>query len=220
VTRRKTLQAAVWIGGLAPAAWIVWRALHGSLGANPVETLEHATGDWALRLLLAALAVSPLRRLTGWHALIAQRRSLGLLAFGYAACHFTVWAVFDLGLDPGAIVEDVHKRPYVTVGFTAFVLLVPLAVTSTRGWIRRLGRRWTSLHRLVYVAAGLAVLHYAWLVKADLRPPLAYGAGLAALLLLRIPLRRRGVRGVRRARPPRAEPVGTPGRAAEANRSA
>jgi sulfoxide reductase heme-binding subunit YedZ len=219
VTRRRALRAAVWAGGLAPAAWIVWRALHGSLGANPVETLEHATGDWALRLLLATLAVSPLRRLTGWHALIAERRSLGLLTFGYAACHFTIWAVLDLGLDPAAIVEDVRKRPYVTVGFTAFVLLVPLAVTSTRSWMRRLGRRWTSLHRLVYVAAGLAVLHYAWLVKADLRPPLAYGAALAALLLLRLPLRRRGMRGLRRPRPARARPVGPPNGAAGANQS-
>jgi sulfoxide reductase heme-binding subunit YedZ len=166
------------------------RAARGGLGANPIEAATHWTGLWALRLLLATLAVTPLRRLFGWHGLVVHRRTLGLAAFAYATAHFTIWAVLDLGLDGRAIVEDVAERPYVTVGLAGFLLLVPLAITSTRGWMRRLGRRWVRLHRLAYVAAGLAILHYAWLVKLDVRPPLAYAAVLALLIAARGPLPR------------------------------
>jgi sulfoxide reductase heme-binding subunit YedZ len=176
---------------LAPAALLAWRAANGALGANPIEAATHATGDWALRLLLATLALTPLRRLFGWHGAIAYRRLLGLAAFGYASVHFAIWAVLDLGLDGAAIVDDVAERPFVTAGFGAFLLLAPLALTSTRGWMRRLGRRWAQLHRLAYLAAALAVLHHLWLVKADLRAPLLHAAVLAVLLAARLPVVRR-----------------------------
>lgn len=174
------------------------RAVTGGLGANPIEAATHASGTWALRFLLATLAVTPLRRLAGWHAAVSYRRMLGLAAFGYATLHFSIWAVLDLGLEVGAIVEDVRERPFVTAGFTAFVLLLPLAITSTRGWMRRLGRNWVWLHRTVYIAAGSAIVHFLWLVKADLREPLVYAAVLGVLLAARLP-------GVRR-RPHRSRP--------------
>jgi sulfoxide reductase heme-binding subunit YedZ len=171
--------------GLLPLAALAFGAARGALGANPVEAITHETGQWALRLLLATLAITPLRRLSGWAFVAPWRRSLGLLAFGYAALHFATFLALDLGLDLSALGEEVAERPYVTLGFTAFALLTPLAVTSTRGWQRRLGRRWLALHRLVYLAAGCAVLHFLWLVKADLAEPLAYAAVLAALLAAR-----------------------------------
>ena len=171
--------------GLVPLAALAVGASRGTLGANPVETITHTTGLWALRLLLATLAVTPLRRLAGWSFVAPWRRSLGLLAFGYATLHFATFLALDLGFDLSALGEEVAERPYVTLGFTALLLLTPLAVTSTRGWQRRLGRRWLVLHRLVYAAAALAVLHFVWLVKADLAEPLAYAAVLAALLAAR-----------------------------------
>jgi sulfoxide reductase heme-binding subunit YedZ len=170
---------------LLPLAALGVGALRGALGANPVETITHVTGEWALRLLLATLAITPLRRFTGWAFLAPWRRSLGLLAFGYATLHFATFLALDLGFDLSALGEEVAERPYVTLGFSALVLLTPLAITSTRGWQRRLGRRWLVLHRLVYFAAGLAVLHFLWLVKADLAAPLAYAAVLALLLAAR-----------------------------------
>ena len=133
--------------------------------------------------------MTPLRRLTGWQAIATQRRTLGLFAFAYASAHFLTWSVLDNGLDVAAIVEDIAERPFVTVGFAAFVLLIPLAATSTRASIRRLGKRWITLHRLVYVAAALGVVHFFWLVKKDLRPPLVYAAVLALLLGARVWLR-------------------------------
>ncbi|MFN8641623.1 MAG: protein-methionine-sulfoxide reductase heme-binding subunit MsrQ [Candidatus Binatia bacterium] len=168
-----------------PVAWLAAGASRDALGANPIETITHTTGDWALRFLLASLAVTPLRRLSGWNRLIAYRRTLGLLAFAYAALHVATYAVLDHWFDWTAILADVRQRPYVTAGALAATCLVPLAVTSTRGWIRRLGRRWTTLHRLAYVAAVAAVTHYWWLVKADVRAPRWYGAVLAALLAAR-----------------------------------
>lgn len=148
--------------------------------------MTHFTGDWALRFLLLALAVTPLRRLLGWNALIRHRRTFGLLAFFYASLHFLTWVGLDHFFAWRAMVEDVVERPYVTAGFTAFVCMLPLAITSTRGWVRRLGRRWSQLHRLAYVAAAAATVHYYWLVKADVRAPLAYAAVLAVLLALRL----------------------------------
>jgi methionine sulfoxide reductase heme-binding subunit len=186
VTRRRALTALLILLCAAPAAWLAFTAAFGDLGANPIETVEHTTGAWALRLLLATLAVTPLRRLTGWHAIASQRRTLGLAAFAYVVTHFFTWSVLDNGLDWASIAEDIGKRPFVTVGFTAFVLLIPLALTSTRASIRRLGKRWVALHRLVYVAAALGVLHFFWLVKKDLRPPLVYAAVLAALFGMRV----------------------------------
>jgi methionine sulfoxide reductase heme-binding subunit len=182
---------------LIPLAELGARIATDTLGANPVEAVLHFTGLWALRLLLATLAVTPLRRLTGWAWLIRLRRMLGLFAFFYAVLHFAVYLVLDRELAFGEIVTDLTKRPYIIVGFAALVLLVPLAVTSTRGWVRRLGRRWQTLHRLVYVIAILAVLHFCWLVKADLYEPLIYGAVLAVLLAARLPFRRLGLTGGR-----------------------
>lgn len=159
----------------------------GDLGADPVETLTLETGNAALVLILCTLAVTPLRRLTGLSRLIQVRRLLGLFAFFYALCHFAVYFVLDQGLAFGYIVEDIAERPYITVGFAALVLMIPLALTSTRGWIRRLGRRWRALHRLVYASGVLGVLHYLWLVKADTRRPLLFAAILGLLLLARVP---------------------------------
>lgn len=183
---KANLDRLVGLAGLAPAAWLSVRAASGGLGANPIEAVTHFTGDWALRLLLLTLAVTPLRRLGGWNALVAVRRTLGLLTFFYAALHFLTWVGLDHFFDWNAIAADVAKRPYVTAGFTAFLCLMPLALTSTRGWIRRLGRNWSRLHRLAYVAGVAAVVHYLWLVKADIRAPLAYAAVLAILLLARL----------------------------------
>lgn len=193
-----------------PAALIVADLLRDNLGANPIEEITHRTGDWTIRLLLGALAVTPVRRLTGWNGIIRFRRTIGLLAFTYASLHFLTWVVLDQGLflqgdALGYVLEDVAKRPYITVGFTAFVLLVPLAVTSTRGWVRRLGRRWTSLHRVVYVAAALGSLHYLWLVKGEQLTPVWYALVLVVLLSVR--LRPPLTASVRRISPPRRVPL-------------
>ena len=186
MTARRALNVAIFAACLAPALWLAGQAAFGDLGANPIESVEHTTGAWALRLLLATLAVTPLRRLTRWQAIATQRRTLGLFAFAYASAHFFTWSVLDNGLEWASISEDIAKRPFVTVGFTAFVLLIPLAATSTRASIKRLGKRWIKLHRLVYVTAALGVLHFFWLVKKDLRPPLVYAAVLAVLLGVRV----------------------------------
>jgi sulfoxide reductase heme-binding subunit YedZ len=179
----RSAQALVVASGLVPAASLVWRFFLGDgLGAEPIETVTHLTGDWALRLLLLTLAVTPARVLLGWRRVAPFRRTLGLLAFGYASLHLAAWLVLDQFFDWQAIVEDVVERPYVTAGMTAFALLVPLAATSTRRAVRRLGRRWIRLHRLVYLAAVAAVVHHFWLVKADLRPPAVHATILAALL--------------------------------------
>lgn len=178
--RSRVAQTAVVLAALVPLAVLVGDAFGDRLGANPVEAIEHRTGDWTIWLLLASLAVTPLRRLTGWNWLIRYRRTLGLLAFSYVCLHFLTYLVIDQGFPIQGLTltyvwDDIVKRPYVTVGFTAFLLLTPIAWTSTRGWIRRLGRRWTTLHQLVYVAAALGVLHYMWLIKGD-RPTAVYHA--------------------------------------------
>ena len=172
---------------LLPLGSLIWRTAADQLGANPVEEVLHCTGSWALRLLLVTLAVTPLRRLTGYGWLVRFRRPLGLFAFFYATLHLAVYLVLDRTLDWGEVLTDLTERPYITVGFAAFVLLVPLAVTSTRGWQRRLGHRWQLLHRGVYLITVLGVLHFIWLVKADLLEPLIDAAVLAVLLALRLP---------------------------------
>lgn len=183
----RLVQRAVVVAAALPALELAVRAWRGALGAEPVETLTHASGAWALRLLLASLAVTPLRRALGVPALAPLRRTLGLAAFSYACLHVAVYLVLDWGFDWGAIAEDVAERPYVTAGAAAFACLVPLAATSTRAAIRRLGRaRWLRLHRLAYAAAALAVTHFLWLVKADLREPLVYAGILAVLLAARL----------------------------------
>lgn len=198
---RRAVGPAAWIVGLLPLAWIVVDAATGGLTADPIEDVTHRTGFAALCLLMASLAVTPLRRLTGWNGVVGLRRTLGLLAFAYAALHFGVYLV-DQELAWSFIVEDIAERPYVTVGFTALVLLLPLALTSTRGAIRRLGRRWVQLHRLVYVVGLLAVLHFLWLVKSDLRDPLIFLAVYLGLMALRLPALLSGRRG--RKKPARA----------------
>ncbi len=200
------LKVAVWAGALSPALWLGHAALTDGLGANPIEKLTHVTGMTALVLLLCTLAVTPVRRLTGWNPVIRLRRLLGLFAFFYAALHFLIWAVLDMTLAWSWMLEDIAQRLYITVGFTAFLLLIPLAVTSTRGWIRRLGRRWARLHRLVYLAATLGVVHFFWLVKSDIRQPLLMAVILAALLTMRLPpVSARLARGARGRRAPRRE---------------
>lgn len=179
--------------GLLPAVLLLADALNDRLGANPIEEITHRTGDWTIWLLFGALAITPLRRLTRVNRVIQYRRTIGLLAFGYACLHFLTYVLLDREflLDPGialgSIGEDIAKRPYVTVGFTAFVLLVPLALTSTRGWIRRLGgRRWNAVHRLIYVSAALGVVHYLWLVKGEQPKPVWHGLVLVGLLAFRV----------------------------------
>ncbi len=174
---------------LVPFGVLIARGASGALGPNPVEAITHFTGDWTLRLLLATLAITPLRRLTGQVWLVRFRRMLGLFTFFYAVLHVLTYLWLDRFFDLGTIAEDVLKRPYITVGFAAFVLMVPLAITSTQGWIRRLGRRWKRLHRAVYAIGVLGVLHYLWLVKADLLEPAVYGIILAVLLGMRVPWR-------------------------------
>ena len=186
--RFRALKAAVFALCLVPFALLVARALSGGLGANPVEAVTLETGIWALRLLLVTLAVTPLRRLTGALWLVRLRRMLGLFAFFYAALHFLTYAILDASLDLSYVLEDILDRRYILVGFSAFVLLVPLAATSTNAMVRRLGpARWRRLHRLVYLAVPLAALHFLWLVKADLTEPALYAGILAILLFLRLP---------------------------------
>lgn len=179
---------------LLPLCLLVLRTVGNDLGANPVETLTHDTGDWALRFLLISLAVTPLRLLTGKAWLIRYRRMLGLFAFFYALLHFTIYLWIDQGFLWSEIVADILKRPYITIGFAAFLILLPLAATSTKGMVRRLGKRWTSLHRLVYASALLAILHFIWLVKADYREPGLYLFIFLLLMLFRMPLLRSRLR--------------------------
>jgi methionine sulfoxide reductase heme-binding subunit len=200
--RARLVTLVAWSLGLYPVVALAYAAATGGLGTNPIELLTHRTGWWALALLLASLAVTPLRRLTGVNELIRARRPLGLFAFLLATLHLLVYFVLDQELGFEYLVEDVLERPFITVGFTAWLLLVPLALTSTRGWIRRLGKRWRRLHTLVYAAAALGVLHFAWGVKADLREPAIFAALLALLLGARLLTRGRsgGGSGGERAR--------------------
>ncbi len=178
----------MWFLCLLPAVVLVWDAFTDGLGAEPIEAVTHRTGWWGLTLLLVTLAVTPVRRLTGWNRVIQLRRLLGLFAFFYVSLHFLTY-LFDQFFQLEYIIEDVVKRPYITAGFAAYLLLIPLAATSTQGMIRRLGgKRWQRLHRLVYLSAILAVLHFFWLVKADLQRPLLFAAALAVLLAFRLPL--------------------------------
>jgi len=205
---RRVLKPVIFLGALIPACHLVWAFSTDHLSANPLGDI---TGDWTLRFLCIALAVTPLRRLTGWNGAIRFRRMLGLFAFFYGALHFLTYLVFDRfatvefagnvswtvshGI-AAAVNDDISKRPFITIGFTAFVLMVPLAATSTAGMIRRLGgRRWRALHRLMYVACVGAVTHYWWLVKVDVRRPIAYATVIALLLTLRVYWARAGAAG-------------------------
>jgi len=187
--RRSPVSWTVGVLALVPLLLLVLDAGIGRLGVEPVEAVIRRTGWWALALLLATLAITPARRLTGLNVLIQARRPLGLSAFGYAALHFLLYTGLDQWFGFGYILEDILERPFITAGFLAFILLIPLAATSTSGAIRRLGgRRWRRLHMIVYPATVLAVLHYFWLVKADTRGPLLFAGVLAILFALRTPL--------------------------------
>lgn len=183
----KWTKVPVFLLGLTPLAVLVWRGFADRLGANPIEKITHETGDWIIYFLLMTLSITPLRKLLQLPNLIRFRRMLGLFAFFYACLHFLTFLVFEHFFDWMAIVKDVGKRPFITAGFTAFVLLIPLALTSTAGAIRRLGgKRWQMLHRLIYVSATAGVIHYYWLVKSDVTLPVRYGAILAFLLFCRL----------------------------------
>jgi methionine sulfoxide reductase heme-binding subunit len=172
---------------IAPLAWMGWRAWKQDLTANPVEFLTHFTGDWAIRLIVATLAVTPLRKVLHLPDLIRFRRMIGVFAFFYGCLHFATYLWLDKDFELHEMIRDVAKRPFITAGFTAFVCMVPLALTSTAGWIRRLGgKRWQSLHRLVYLSAIAAVVHYYWLVKSDIRLPVLYGSLVGLLLAYRL----------------------------------
>jgi methionine sulfoxide reductase heme-binding subunit len=183
----KWSKPAVFLLCLLPLMVLGWEALHGELTANPIEFITHATGDWTLRFLVITLCVTPFRKILRLPELIRFRRMLGLFAFFYACLHFTTYIWLDKFFDLPEMWKDIAKRKYITVGFTAFLLLIPLAVTSTAGWIRRLGgKRWQQLHRLIYFSAALGVIHYYWLVKSAVLRPLTYGAIVAILLLWRL----------------------------------
>jgi sulfoxide reductase heme-binding subunit YedZ len=200
---QSVVKPAAFAASLLPFADLAWDLMRSDLGANPIEEITHRTGLTALTFLAITLSVTPLRRLLRLNALIHVRRMFGLFAFFYATLHFTIYwldraAFSGEGLTAGIVLEDVAKRPYITVGFTAFVMLVPLALTSTAGWVKRLGsKRWQRLHQLVYVAAALGVLHFLWLVKADVRRPVTYGVILVGLLAWRLVVGRVAPRGSR-----------------------
>lgn len=168
-----------------PLVGLLARFATEGLGANPIEEITHVTGEWGLRLILLSLAVTPARRWFGWRRIAPIRRTFGLAGFAYACLHLATWAVLDLGLDVAAIFEDLTERPYVMVGMASFLILLPLAITSTRAWMKRLGKRWNQLHRGVYLAAILGVLHHFWLTKADYRPAIVHASLLAALFAAR-----------------------------------
>jgi sulfoxide reductase heme-binding subunit YedZ len=196
------LKVLVFVAALGPAGWLVWALVTGTLSANPLSDVTNETGVWTLRFLCITLAITPLRRLTKWNEIIRFRRMIGLFAFFYGSLHLLTYVILDrfAGLDfPDGIValstvknlavsvgQDIYKRPFITIGFTAFVLMLPLAITSTKGWIRRMGRNWQRLHRLVYASAVAGVVHYWWLVKADVTRPETYALVVGLLLAFRI----------------------------------
>ena len=185
-TSRSFIKSAVFVFLLSPVAALAWTVLTNRAGPNPVEFLEHGTGDWAIWLLLATLTITPLRMLTNSQKLLPYRRMLGLFAFFYGVIHFSIYLSLDQGLAWSQILADLYKRPFIIAGFTALMLMLPLAITSTKGMIRRLGgKRWQLLHRLIYFSAAAAVVHYWWLVKSDIRKPLLYAAILVVLMAFR-----------------------------------
>src|SRR5580700_10589107 len=181
------LKPAIFLGCLVPLGYLVWDGLHGSLGANPIETITHSTGNCTLTFLLITLAVTPLRKLTRQYWLIGLRRMFGLFAFFYGFLHLMTYVWLDKFFDVHEMLHDIAKRKFITAGMTAFALMIPLALTSTKWSIRKLGgKRWQALHRLIYFSAAAGVIHYIWLVKADLKKPLEYAAVLTALMLYRV----------------------------------
>ena len=188
--KKRWTKVLVWLVCLATLGWLGWRYWHDDLTANPIEFITHFTGDWTIRLIVTTLAITPLRKLLKLSDLIRFRRLIGLFAFFYGTLHFLTWLVLDKFFDMHEILADVTKRPFIMAGFTAFVCMLPLAVTSTTGWIRRMGgKRWQMLHRLVYLSGIAGVVHYYWLVKSDIRLPLLYGSLVGILLAYRLVVR-------------------------------
>jgi sulfoxide reductase heme-binding subunit YedZ len=184
---RRVIKPALYVTAVFPLAWLLFALFSGLVMGDQVKFIQHVTGDTVLTCLMLTLTITPLRRVTGWNEIIRVRRLIGLTAFWYACLHLTTYVVFDQSLSVSEIMTDIEKHPWVLVGFTAFLCLIPLAITSTNGWIRRLGgKRWQRLHRLAYVAAAAGVLHYLWLVKKDTTYPLTYGVVLLLLLLSRL----------------------------------
>lgn len=187
VLTSKCAKVVVFLACLIPLANLLWRGFQSDLTLNPVEFVEHTTGDWVLRFLSITLAITPLRKMLRLPELIRFRRMMGLFAFFYLCLHFSTWIGVDRFFNWNEMLKDVAKRPFITVGFTGFVLLIPLAVTSTAGWIRRLGgKRWQMLHRAIYLSAIAGVIHYYWLVKSDVRKPLEYAFLIGILLAWRV----------------------------------
>jgi len=184
--KAKYLKPVVFAGCLIPLGRLGWKAYNSALGANPIQVITWSTGTWTLVFLLLTLSITPVRRLTKRYWLIQYRRMLGLFAFFYGCLHFTTYIWLDQFFDLHSIYKDIHKRPFITAGFTAFVLMIPLAATSTQWAIRKLGKRWQKLHRLIYFSASAGVVHYIWLVKKDVRVPFIYAAVLGILLLYRV----------------------------------
>ena len=180
------LKPVVFLAGLVPVARLVWLGFHSGLGANPIEFITHSTGDWTLIFLLVTLAVTPLRKLTRQYWLISLRRMIGLFAFFYGFLHLMTYVWLDKFFDVHEMLHDIAKRKFITAGMTAFTLMIPLALTSTKWAIRKLGKRWQTLHRLIYFSASAGVIHYIWLVKADLKKPLEYALMLGMLLMYRV----------------------------------
>lgn len=181
------LKIVLWLGALTPGTWLLAGIFRGWLGANPVERLTHVTGLTVLVLLLLTLTITPIRRITGWNPIIRLRRPMGLFAFFYAVMHFSIWFAFDMVFNVTWMLEDIAERKYITVGMAGLLVLTPLALTSTKGWIRRLGKKWKILHMGAYIAPMLGVVHFYWLVKADTRLPVFLGVCLAILLAVRTP---------------------------------
>jgi len=181
------IKPVIFLACLGPLGRLAWKGFHGMLGANPIEVITHSTGDWTLTFLLVTLSITPLRKLTRQYWLIGLRRMFGLYAFFYGTLHLTTYVWLDKFFDVHEMLADVAKRRFITAGLTAFVLMIPLALTSTKGWIRRMGgKRWQALHRLIYFSAGAGVIHYIWLVKADLRKPLQYASVMGVLMVYRV----------------------------------
>jgi len=181
------IKPVIFLACLGPLGRLAWKGFHGMLGANPIEVITHSTGDWTLTFLLVTLSITPLRKLTRQYWLIGLRRMFGLYAFFYGTLHLTTYVWLDKFFDVHEMLADVAKRRFITAGLTGFVLMIPLALTSTKGWIRRIGgKRWQALHRLIYFSAAAGVIHYIWLVKADLRKPLQYASVMGVLMVYRV----------------------------------
>lgn len=204
---RRIVKPVLWVAGLAPLAYQIWAFLTGHLEAEPVKGMQHFTGRTAIIILFITLTVTPIRRLTGWNGLIKVRRLIGLFAFFYALVHFAVFLVFDLELNFGELAKEVVERPWITVGFSALLILSVQAITSPLAMVRRLGgKRWNAIHRLIYLAAGLGLLHFFWSQKKDIRLPLVYAAVLAVIFAVKIAV-------ARRSKAPRV--LGAPGKTSE-----